>query len=110
MAIIEGEIFELLQMRGRGPGEVERLMRAEDVVGGHRGEELDRAAGMGAAIVRAAEQVPRLLLHLDDQDGSALLARRRLEAGAELQSRQIVREQEVALDGLYVDRTLGRDL
>ena len=74
-----------------------------------RQQKLDRSARMRTAIVDAAEKVEMLLLQLDDQDRGARLARRRLQAGGELQPRQVAGKQHVALDGAHIDRPLGRD-
>ncbi len=104
-----GNVLQLLERPDAGVGNRQCLVRAENVVERRRGQELIRAARRGAAVIDAPEHVERLLDDIDDQCGCAGLVRGWPQAGAEFQPRQIVRQQQIALQRPDIRRPVGDD-
>jgi hypothetical protein len=83
---------------------------AEDIVERHVAEIFERSALPRAAVVDAAEEIDRLLDHLDHQGRGGGIALRSAQRGAEFQARQVAGEQHIAFDGADVRRPVGDDL
>ena len=101
--------MQLLRPERAGSGERERVVAMQEIIDGGTGQKLQRTPGRSAAIVDAGKEINRLVRDLDHEDRSPDLGWMRLDAVLELEAGQVTRQQEIALNGADIDRTLGGD-
>src|SRR5438105_4027192 len=109
LPVIRGVILQLPGLERAGRGERQRVVAMQEIIDGGAGQKLQRTTGRSAAIVDAGKEINRLVRDLDHEDRSPDLGWMRLDAVLELEAGQVARQQEIALDGADIDRTLGGD-